>query len=191
MLLLVRHADDVPSAIRAASEFLVYQRQRCGARGRDEILGIWLTRTLEAGLPAWLSVNAARAEGMAGDPGTSQIGEAGATDAPVGIRASYSLSGVWTLCQMDGSLWRRATTSGARREAILRTLAQAVSTSSVAPAECGPFFPVFRADERTERVDAALRHLRARYPDLIGARWFFDDTERGIVAPDPSMDATP
>lgn len=51
MPLLVRHADDVPSATRAASELLVCQRQRCGARGENAVLGIWLTRTLVAPEP--------------------------------------------------------------------------------------------------------------------------------------------
>ena len=48
MLLLIRSADDVRSAVEAASEFLVYRRQRFAeAREADEVLGIWLRRELD------------------------------------------------------------------------------------------------------------------------------------------------
>lgn len=165
MLLVVPDAADVPAATSAASQFLIFQRQRVQATREDEILGVWVTRDLDAGLPAWLSV-----------------------DAALGIRESLSLSGVWTLCWLDGPLWRRATTSADRRELLLRALAQAVSTPSNSPAECGPFFPVFRADAPPEHVSVALRQLRTRYPHLVGSGWFLDDAVRGIVRAEPPLD---
>lgn len=54
VLLLVRSADDVPSAAKAASEYLAYRRQHTAAPPEaNEVLGIWLRRELEAGLLTW------------------------------------------------------------------------------------------------------------------------------------------
>lgn len=189
MLLLVRSADDVRSAVKAASEFLVYQRQRFEASPEDEVLGIWLKNDLDAELPTWLSVDRARGAGITVEPCEKWRPQAVPTEAALGIRASFSLSGVWTLCWIDGSQWRSASTSAERREAILRALVQAASTSA-SSTERGAFFPVFPADDPTEHVDAAVRELSARYPDLIGARWFRDDRVRGIVPPEPPVAVT-
>lgn len=157
----MRSADDVRSAVKAAGEFLVYQRQRLGASREDEVLGIWVKSDLDAELPAWPWVHR-----------------------ELGIRESFSLSGIWTLCWFDGSLLRSASTSAERRDAILRTLVHAASTSG-SSTERGAFFPVFGADEPAEHVEAAVRELGARFPHLIGARWFRDDRARGIVPSEP------
>ena len=54
LLLLVRSADDMRSAAKAASELVAYQRQRfAGDRETGDVVGIWLKRDLDAELPAW------------------------------------------------------------------------------------------------------------------------------------------
>ena len=71
MLLLIRSADDVRSAVKAASEFLVYRRHRFAEASEadeiDEVLGIWLRRELDAGLPAWLWFDRELGAGMSSD----------------------------------------------------------------------------------------------------------------------------
>ena len=98
-------------------------------------------------------------------------------EAGLGIRESFSISGIWTLCWIDGTLFRRAQGSAERRDAVLRTLVGTARASS----ETGAFFPVFGAGDPVERVEATMSELEDRYPNLIAATWFVDDRERGIV----------
>ena len=160
MLLLIRSADDARSAVEAASELLVYRRQRFAeAREADEVLGIWLRRELDADVP------------------TSKVspGESG-----VGIRESFSLSGLWTLCWIDGTLLRTAHSPTERRRAILDSLWGTPSASQSSSAT-ETFFPVFAAVDAVGSIKATMSELEDRYPQLLGGTWFLDDRERGIV----------
>ena len=180
MLLLVRSADDVRSAVEAANEFLGYQRQRIAeAREADEILGIWLRRELDVDLPAWLWLDRDRGAGMSidvpGDASKISPGEVG-----VGIRESFSLSGLWTLCWIDGTLLSTAHSATERRRTILDSLLAAASASRPSSAT-ETFFPVFAATDAVESIKATMSELEDRYPQMIGGTWFLDDRERGIV----------
>jgi len=163
MLLLIRSADDVRSAIEAANEFLVYQRQ-CVAEPReaDEVIGIWLRRELDADLPDWLCLD-------------RELGVP--RDADVGIRASLSLSGLWTLCWIDGGLLRTAHSATERRRAIFDSLLGTAQSANATKT----FFPVFAAVDAVESIKANMLVLEDRYPQMIGGTWFLDDWERGIV----------
>lgn len=189
MLLLVQSADDVRSAVKAAGEFLVYRRQRIAApRETDEVLGIWLRRELDAGLPTWPSFD--DRELGASVPVDSQAGELAcgprAGEAAVGIRESFSLSGIWTLCWMDGTRLREARSSAERRCKIL-DLFLSKASSSKSSTGSKMFFPVFAA-EASASIEATMRQLQNDYPQLIGGTWFIDDRERGIV-PAGKLDA--
>ena len=180
MLLLIRSADDVRSAVEAASKFLVYQRQ-CFAEAReaDEVLGIWLRRELDADLPAWLWFDRELGAGVSIDvpEDTSKVspGESG-----VGIRESFSLSGLWTLCWIDGTLLRTAHSATERRRTILDSfLGPASAPRSSSATEM--FFPVFAAADAVESIKTTMSELAVRYPQLIGGTWFLSDLERGIV----------
>ncbi len=180
MLLLIRSAGDVRSAVEMASEFLVYPRQ-CAAEPRpaDEVLGIGLRRELDAGLPAWLRLDRELGSSVSvdtpGDASKASPGEAG-----VGIRDSFSLSGLWTLCWIDGTLLRTARSAAERRRAILDFLPGTISPSQSSSAT-ETFFPVFAASDAVESIKATMRELQDRYPKIIGGTWFVDDRERGIV----------
>ena len=171
MLLLIRSADDVHSAVEAASELMVYRRHRFAeAREADEVLGIWLRRELDADLPAWLWLDR-----ELGDTSKVSPGESG-----VGIRESFSLSGLWTLCWVDGTLLRTAHSATERRRTILDSLVGAASASrSLGATET--FFPVFAAVDAVESIKATMSELEDRYPQMIGGTWFVDDRVRGIV----------
>ena len=180
MLLLIRSADDVRSVVETASEFLVYRRQRFAeAREADEVLGIWLRRELDADLPAWLWLDRDRGAGMSVDvPGdTSKVspGESG-----VGIRESFSRSGLWTLCWIDGTLLSTAHSATERRRTILDSLLGTASASRPSSAT-ETFFPVFAAADAVESIKATMSELEDRYPQMIGGTWFVDDRVRGMV----------
>lgn len=180
MLLLVRSADDMRAAVEAANEFLMYQRQRVAeAREVDEVLGIWLRRELDADLPAWLWPARDRGAGMSIDVygGTSNVapGESG-----VSIRASFSCSGLWTLCWIDGTRVSTVHSATVRQRTILDSLlGTACARRNSSATET--FFPVFAAADAAESIKATMSELEDRYPQMIGGTWFLDDRERGIV----------
>ena len=110
-----------------------------------------------------------------GDTSKVSPGESG-----VGIRESFSLSGLWTLCWIDGTLLRTANSATERRRTIFDSLVGAASASrSVGATES--FFPVFVAVDAVESIKATMSELEDRYPQLIGETWFVDDRGRGIV----------
>ena len=180
MLLLIRSADDVCSAVEAASKFLVYQRQRFAeSREADEVLGVWLRREIDAHLPAWPWFDRELGAGMSFDVSrdTSKVspGESG-----VGIRESFSLSGLWALCWIDGTLLSTAHSATQRRRTILDSLLGTASASQSSIAT-ETFFPVFAAADAVESIKATMREIKDRYPQIVGGTWFVDDRERGIV----------
>ena len=177
LLLLIRSADDLRSAVEAASEFLVYRRQRFAkAREADEVLGIWLRRELDADLPAWLDRD--RGAGLSIDVprDTSKVS---VEESGVGIRESFSLSGLWTLCWVDGTFLSTAHSAAERRRIILDSLLGTASASRSSSAT-EKFFPVFAAGDSVESIKATMSELAERYPQISGT-WFLDDRERGIV----------
>ncbi len=171
-LLLIRSADDVRSAVAAASAFLVYRRQRFAeAREADEALGIWLRRELDADLLAWPWLDREVGAGMSMvSPGTSGVG----------IRESFSSSGLWTLCWIDGTILRTAHSATERRRTILDSFSCTTSASRSSSAT-ETFFPVFAAADAVESIKATMSELEDRYPQMIGGTWFVDDRGRGIV----------
>jgi len=183
MLLLVRSANDVRAAVKAASEFLVYRRRHFEEpRETDEVLGIWLRRELDADLPAWLWFERELAAGVGVDslPGET-ASRLGPREAAVGILESLSLSGLWTLCWLDGTLLREAPSSAVRRGRLLDAFLSTASASQ-SPSEPEAFFPVFNVSDASDSIAAIMREFRGRYPKLIDRTWFMDDRNRGIVA---------
>lgn len=181
-LLLLRSSDDMRSAVEAVSEFLVYQRQRLGMpRDTDQVLGIWIRPNLDVGLPTWPCFDAVPAKNdKAPVKGGQTAPGCGSGKAAVGIRDSFSLSGIWTLCWIDGLPLRQARSRvECRRRMLDLFLIGASAGQSVTKSRA--FFPVFDASEVSDSGDLFLRELRARYPELVGDRWFIDDWGRGIV----------
>lgn len=171
---MIRSANDVVSAIEGANEFLAYRRRYFPEpREGDEVLGIWLRRELDADLPVWLSLGAigacARLEGKCGEAPLAR----GLTEEAGGIRESFSLSGLWSLCWMDGPCLREAQSARQRRNRILDAL---VKDAAMEP---GAFLPIFDATETSDAVEAMLKELRAQHPELISATWFIGDRDRG------------
>ena len=181
MLLLIRSADDVRSAVETASELLVYRRQRFAeASEADEVLGIWLRRELDADLPAWLWLDRELGGGVSIDAPGRDTSKVSLGKSGVGIRESFSLSGLWTLCRIDGTLLSTAHSATGRRRTILDSLLGTASASRPSSAT-ETFFPVFAADDAVESIKATMSELEDRYPQMIGGTWFLDDRERGIV----------
>ncbi|MCK6498262.1 MAG: hypothetical protein L6Q38_02145 [Nitrospira sp.] len=181
VLLLIRNADVLDCAVEAATAFLIHQRSRVAERHpADEVLGIWLRSELDGGLPTWPRFDLELRLGVAAE---SVAGETASGPDPnetaVGIRESFSLSGVWTLCWIDGIPLRQARTPVLRRRTILEVFLTKVADSEFS---CEPrsFLPVFQATEKNNSVQATLRDLRNLYPRLIGDIWFVDDREHGI-----------
>jgi len=180
VLLLIRSADDLRSAVEAASGFLLYRRQRFPeTRETDEVLGIWLRRDLDADLAAWLWLDRDRGADIsidvAEDPSKGSPGESG-----VGIRESFSLSGLWTLCWIDRTLLRTAHSATERRRTILDSLLGNAYASRFSSAT-ETFFPVFAGVDAIESIKATMLELGNRYPKMIGETWFLDHHESGIV----------
>ena len=180
-LLLIRGITDIPFAVTAVNEFLAYRRSGNGLEEDDEILAVCLKGDLDAGLPIWHLADHEFGRTSVPVPATSGPVPTGAG---LGIRESFSLSGIWAFCWVDGPLLRSARNSAARRDALLRMLVDAPFPSG-SSRERGVVFPVFGADEPAESVEAEVRALNARYPRLVGASWFRDDKMRGIVTVEP------
>ena len=183
MLLLVRSSDDVRSSVKSASEFLVYRRRHFAEpRETDEVLGIWLRRELDADLPAWLWFDRELGAGVRVDslPGET-ASQLGPREAGVGILESFSLSGLCTLCWIDGTLLREAPSSAERRRRILDAVLSTAAASQ-SPCEPGTFFPVLGASDGSDSIDATMRELQEHYPKLISGTRFIDDRERGLVS---------
>lgn len=170
MLLLIRSADGIRSAVEAASELLLYRRRAFAEpREADEVLGIWLRPQLDADLPTWFRDGGELGAG-------ARIGVQRPTEATVGVRESFSLSGLWSLCWIDGTVLREAKSANERRNRIVGALV------SAAERQPGAFLPVFHETESTQTIGAMLQDLRVRHPDLIPENWFLDHRERGLVA---------
>ena len=181
MLLLIRSADEVHSAVEAANEFLVYRRQRFAeASEADEVLGIWLRRELDADLPAWLWLDRELGGGVSIDAPGRDTSKVSRGKSGVGIRESFSLSGLWTLCWIDGTLLRTAHSATDRRRTILDSLVGTPSASRALGAT-ESFFPVLAAVDTVESIKATMSELEDRYPQMVGGTWFVDDRVRGIV----------
>lgn len=182
MLLLIRSADDMRSAIKAANEFLLHRRQRF-ARNREEedrILGIWLRGEVDAELPAWSGGDHELGKGpSAEDTDESSESNPPMSDVRLGIRESFSLSGIWALCWVDGSSLRSARDPAERRRVLLHSLVGVYSAPL--SRETGVFFPVFHAGESVERIEATMNEFRDRHPNLVAAKWFIDDWECGVI----------
>ena len=180
-LLLIRNMTDIPFAVRSVNEFLAHRRLGGGQEQDDEVLAVCLKSDLDAGLPNWHLVDHECGRTSARVP--AAIGNS-PKGAGMGIRESFSLSGIWTFCWVDGPLLRNAPNADLRREVIVRTL---VETPSAMGSSTEPelVFPVFSAGEPALSVEAEVSALRARYPRFVGSRWYRDDRAGGIVAMEP------
>ena len=151
MLLLIRSADDVGSAVEAASEFLVYQRGRFApAYEEDEVLGVWLRRELEADLPG--------------------IRES--------FSRSGMWTLCWI---NHALLSTALSATERRRITLDSLLAVASASRGRSSSAAKTFFPVFAAADADDAIKASMSELQDRHPQTIGETWFLDDGERGIV----------
>lgn len=177
-LLLIRSVDHAEVAIEQVSEFLVHHR-RYGddPDQRNALLGIWVRRELDADLPTLFacSERVQICGCTVGDPT-----EGRPPVAPVGIRTSTSVSGLWALCWLDGPALSEAHNPHQRRRQILDVLVQGAVPPASLP---GAIFPVFAHTDSRDTLDANLTDLRSRYPHLVATHWYIDDPELGIGGP--------
>ena len=165
-LLLVRSTHDLASAVAGANALLRYRR-RAVSHTRDEILGVWIRRELDADLPVWPSLN----------PATATLDRA---DRAVGGRESFSLSGLWSICWIDCELLSACETAKERRHRVVDTLVKAACVDSTR-GNLGVFHPVFDGAQDSESTEDALTDLRARFLNLNAGTGFVDDATRGLI----------
>lgn len=173
-LLLIPSVDHAETAVEQASEYWVHQRRYRGDPARnDALLGIWVRRELDADLPALCPGDHCGTDTVEGSSGGDP------SMVPVGIRTSSAVSGLWSMCWLDGPALRDAHDPHQRRRRILDLLVQPAAAGCSTP---GEFFPVFARSDSRESIDAHLTELGSRYPDLVASQWYVDDPERGISA---------
>jgi len=165
-LLVVRRADDLASAIAGINQFMGYRR-RGASDNRDEVLGLWLRRELGADLPMWPL-----------DPATSTLDRADG----LGVRESFSLSGIWSMCWIDGTLMSACQSTKERRCRVVDMLSRVTSGRSTT-GNLGVFLPVVDGAQDTESIEETLAELRARFTGLIGDAWLVDDPKAGLADP--------
>ncbi len=178
-LLLVRSADEMALSIKDASACSVYQRERFGGEQEDtKLLGVWLRRELDVGLPCLSCRDLVSPEDGAVE-GRNRNSEPISTRSDIRIVSSFSLSGVWALCRLEGVSLDDEKDLAEERRAIVQTL--------VGPHSQGDsvFFPVFQEEESEEQVQAAMRDLREQHPGLIAATCFIDDRKQGLIRNEP------
>lgn len=183
MLLFIRSPGDVRSAVSAVSEVLVYRQRHLPQRGTgDEVLGVLLRAELDAGLPRWPSFDG---ECVGGVPPYAHAMEGSSTRLPsagdFGIRESLSISGLWSLCWIDGTTIQEAKDCSERRARILEVLVPYATYGD--DNGSGGFFPVFDASESSDAIGVTLRALRRRYPRVVAGAWFVHDRQVGILGP--------
>jgi len=180
MLLLIRCPEEVWSAVHAVSEFLL-RRRRLFAESEvcDELLGICARRELETDLPGWASFDAYPEPRFGVNAFQGSVSEV-LEESIFGIRESLSLSGLWTLCWIDGKPLREAYEAKARRRMIL-DLVCGVGRLPMHSCESEVFFPVFAAGETLDAVHDALHEIRRHHPGILGGVWFIDNRAKGIV----------
>jgi hypothetical protein len=163
MIVLVASWDTAPDALRAASDLLDLRRQhpRAGEPG-DEVLGIWCRPALDGKLPLRHRCDAAPSSG-------------------IGVRESFALAGLWSLCWIDGPLFEDTNSPEERRVRLLDTLVERDPES----AACGTrraFAPVFEAHETNASIRSSLRDLQERFPRLVRNTWFVDHCDHGLTS---------
>jgi len=179
-ILLIRSVGDLLDAVEDVNEFLVHRRQLVTeSHEADEILGIWLRRELDTDLPAWLMLEPAIESGKSRE---GRVGQRfGPGEASLGIRESVSISQLWALCNIDGTLLSTADGATGRRRTILDHFVRARSTSH-SSGDKAIFFAVFTATETGLSVKSTVRELQDSYPNIVGRTWFIDDPESGLSA---------
>lgn len=134
-----------------ASQFLAHRRRRFPESAAvDQVLGIRVGHELDADL--------------------SRLADAG-----MWVRESFGISGLWSLCWIDGALMREARNATQRRARLVGAL---VEIGAMRPRT---FLPVFDAGETIEGIENMLQGLRAAYPDVVSTTWFIDGRDRGFV----------
>jgi hypothetical protein len=181
MLLLVRSTDDMGEAIRAANMLLLHHQQRGAGAFADDVLGIWVRRNLDAGLPAWPGLDPEPGKGTRAEPTAIEVVLARSqAEAGVFIRESFGVSGVWRLCTLDGVLLRTAYSAMKRRQVAIEALVRPMSASRASD-DADLFFIVFGSSESVDACHERLAGLRSRCSTGIGSRWFVFDEESGII----------
>jgi len=124
MILLIRNADDMRRAIADTKRFSDYWQERFGSDQKENrILGVWLRCELDAGLPRFSCGDPESGEGHRVEDADRSLESNPATSTPsLRVGQSFSLSGIWTLCRVDGFLPGDAQGSVERRLAIVHTL---------------------------------------------------------------------
>lgn len=176
MVLLVRSVDDLDAAVSAVNDYLNHLRESLSPASRHDstLLGIWVRSDLEEGLPEWLHYESATPAAAHGE-----VAQAAMSEALVGVRTSVSLSGLWTLCWIDGPLLRATDTTDQARRHVLDTFVAA--TSEPRGSRSGGFFYAsFAASRPSTFMAAEVADLRARHPRLVAEQWFVVDDDQGI-----------
>lgn len=167
ILLFVRSSDDILRTLENAGEFFAHQRRAKDNVPGQDVLGIWVDRELESALPGWA---------VPSSPSSSER----LNGTAFSVAHSLSLSGIWTLSWIDVAVAESKLQPEARCEALLRALSGVFSVRRLSSG-AGPFFPVFTNTDSIERIEAAVRDLKARHPELVGATWFVQDRTHGRI----------
>ena len=143
-LLLIPSVDYAEVAVEQASEYLAHQRRYVGDPARNApLLGIWVRRGLDAGLPTLFPGGGHETDTVLGPSGGPP------PVVPMGIRTSAAVSGLWSLCWLDGPALRDAHDAHRRRRRILDLLVQ---PAHLADRASGRFFPVFAHTDCQETI---------------------------------------
>jgi hypothetical protein len=160
-------------ATEQVNEFFTFRRASKDGGDGGEVLAVWVSNRLDAGLPTWETVHGALESTTKDFPApTPGIPEPGG----LWIRESISLAGKWTLCWLDGPLLMRTQNLMETRAAILTFIVNS-STGLGSP---GLFCPVFDRNESPESVAGEILRLKTRYPGVIGLVAFRRDERRAV-----------
>lgn len=168
LLLFARDHGALPSAMRAAAEFLAFRRRRSDpSLPAEELLGICLRNELDKSLPVWPRPDSP------GSPTSRDV------EVAIGVRQSLSLPGVWALCWFYGPSLSRARTGATRRRRIFEALCGPAggTTPLLAPKS---FIPVFQESEGSAAIAAAIRGLRDSHPAIVRDQWYVYRPPQGL-----------
>ena len=171
-VLVVRNEADLEEALIEANKLLIFEGQEAALSDDDEILGIWLSSNLDCSLQSRCQkiLGLHESAGQADDP----------VDGPsLSVCRSTSLSGIWTLSNLDGPALLGIDGTPDRRRVMLHHISRSVGRAdAMSTTNC--FLPVFNSELPEEVLQRELNKLQRQHPHLVHTRTLCYDKAVGI-----------
>ena len=171
-VLVVRSEADLEKALTEANKLLAFEGQKAALSDADEILGIWISKTLGHDLRF-------SCQELAGSPQTAAQAKDELGGRLLGVYRSASLSGVWALASLDGPALWEIESAATKRKAVMDQISRSVSRDHPS-LEQSSFLPVFDSELPKDTAQLELEQLQREYPCFVITRALCHDRVQGL-----------